>query len=329
MKDKRVDRVVRVSKALVAVFSKSWKKKRDLMAAQEELNLPKHQLVAESPTRWGSRHKMIKRILEQNQAISQVLGTDRDARKFIPSWQDLDVMESIEVVLGPLFSFTDSLSGEKYVSVSLVKPVLNLFEEEQLCPADSDTEMSKTLKKKILDYLKEKYSPQGVNDLLNMATACDPRFKLKYLTEEEALSVKTQMVAEMKAASGPDLREVPQEQETPSDPSPPVKKKKQGVGAFFKKKASSSDVTSPENELEAYLKCEDLDSEEDHLQWWNLNQKKYPTVAHIARKYLCIPATSSSSERVFSTGGNIITPQRSCLNPDKVNQLIFLAHNDF
>ncbi|KAF7214478.1 zinc finger BED domain-containing protein 1-like, partial [Nothobranchius furzeri] len=52
MKDKRIERAVGVSKKLVSAFSYSWKKKKALAAAQDELKLPKHKLITESPTRW-------------------------------------------------------------------------------------------------------------------------------------------------------------------------------------------------------------------------------------------------------------------------------------
>lgn len=44
-------------------------------------------------------------------------------------------------------------------------------------------------------------------------------------------------------------------------------------------------------------------------------------------KYLCVSATSAPSERLFSTGGNIVTCTRSSLKPAKVNMLVFLAKN--
>uniref|UniRef100_A0AAV2L8G7 Annexin n=1 Tax=Knipowitschia caucasica TaxID=637954 RepID=A0AAV2L8G7_KNICA len=46
---------------------------------QAELGLPQHLLISESPTRWGSRQKMIERFLEQEKAITRVLGTDENA----------------------------------------------------------------------------------------------------------------------------------------------------------------------------------------------------------------------------------------------------------
>ncbi|XP_042612121.1 uncharacterized protein LOC122144960 [Cyprinus carpio] len=65
MKDPRIDRAVAVCKKVVSSFSFSWKRRRDLATAQQELNLAAHQLISESPTRWGSREKMIEWVLEQ------------------------------------------------------------------------------------------------------------------------------------------------------------------------------------------------------------------------------------------------------------------------
>ncbi|KAL7850277.1 hypothetical protein SRHO_G00196260 [Serrasalmus rhombeus] len=54
---------------------------------------------------------MIESVLDQEKAISQVLKTDKKTRHLASSWQDLDVMESIKIALGPLRDFTDALSG--------------------------------------------------------------------------------------------------------------------------------------------------------------------------------------------------------------------------
>lgn len=70
MKDPQIDGAIGVCKKAVAAFSYSWKKRRELGEVQAELGLLTHQLVTESPTRWGSRKKMIERFLEQEKSVS-------------------------------------------------------------------------------------------------------------------------------------------------------------------------------------------------------------------------------------------------------------------
>ena len=165
---------------------------------QKQLNLPEHSLKTEYQTRWGSRQAMIERIREQQKAIAQVLSNDRKLRHLILSWQDVDVLEAVNKSLSPLVEFTDALSGEKYVSVSFVKRNLHLFNNSILEDQEDDTELAKTIKHKILEYLNDKYSDQATQELLDMASALDPRFKLKYVDEDLRESIVDQLKVEMK-----------------------------------------------------------------------------------------------------------------------------------
>lgn len=70
-----------------------------------------------------------------------------------------------------------------------------------------------------------------------------------------------------------------------------------------------------------------LDLEENPLLWWKSHEGLYPLLAKVSKKYLCAPATSTSSERVFSRGGRIITTFRASLEPATVEMLIFLSMN--
>nr|XP_033940623.1 zinc finger BED domain-containing protein 4-like isoform X2 [Pseudochaenichthys georgianus] len=136
MKDPRIDRAIGVCKKVVSAFSFSWKKRRDMAVLQAELGLPSHNLITESLTRWGSRQLMVERLLEQEKAIAQVLGADKKSRHLVPTWQDIDVLESINKAVSPLKEFTDALSGEAYVSVSYLKPVIHLLNNSLLQPEE-------------------------------------------------------------------------------------------------------------------------------------------------------------------------------------------------
>ena len=66
------------------------------------------------------------------------------------------------------------------------------------------------------------------------------------------------------------------------------------------------------------------ESSETVVHWWKAHHKISPLFAKLAKVYLGIPATSVPSEIVFSTSGDIVTAQRSALNAENVDKLIFL-----
>nr|XP_054596370.1 E3 SUMO-protein ligase ZBED1-like [Nothobranchius furzeri] len=329
VKDPRIDRAIGVCKKAVSAFSYSWKKRRDMTEVQAELGLPQHLLISESPTRWGSRQKMIERFLEQEKAITRVLGADKKTRHLVPTWQDLEVLEATNKAVKPLQDFTDALSGESYVSVSCIKPVLHLFKTSLLLPEEEDLELTKTIKANIMRYLESKYCDLEKEELLDMATLLDPRFRTTYIDASKLEVVKKRAVSEISALCNSTTEEA-----GPSavqENTPP--KKKMTLGAFFKKSAPStmlhpqSEKTKIETELATYLLIPDIEPDTDPLEWWKLHQPNFPRLSLLAKKYLSVPATSAPSERVFSVGGGIVTCNRACLKPDVVDRLIFLAKN--
>ena len=66
---------------------------------------------------------------------------------------------------------------------------------------------------------------------------------------------------------------------------------------------------------------------DDPLEWWSKNSRHYSTLVKLARKYLCITATSVPSERLFSKAGELISHKRSRMKPKNVNMFLFLNKN--
>lgn len=107
-------------------------------------------------------------------------------------------------------------------------------------------------------------------------------------------------------------------------PGPP----KKSPWDHFDQKAAKVATFNPEDllqdELQRYLAAELLNRNECPFKWWKNNQVKFPRVARAAKKYLAIPATEVSSERLFSTAGNVVTHRRSLLSTEHVEQMTFL-----
>uniref|UniRef100_A0A3B4T2Q5 HAT C-terminal dimerisation domain-containing protein n=1 Tax=Seriola dumerili TaxID=41447 RepID=A0A3B4T2Q5_SERDU len=81
------------------------------------------------------------------------------------------------------------------------------------------------------------------------------------------------------------------------------------------------------NEVQMYFAEPAISKKEDPLIWWRENEGRYPTLSKLARSLLCIPATSTPSERIFSAAGNICSQKRASLTRDHVEMLTFLSLN--
>ena len=128
---------------------------------------------------------MIEQILEQEKAIARVLDSEKKSRHLVPNYQVFDVLESMNKAIGPQQEFTNVLSGENYVSVSYLKPVLNLFNRSLLQPEEGEGTLTKNIKSATLQYLNDMYEDPATGELLDMALLVDPQFRTTYIADDK------------------------------------------------------------------------------------------------------------------------------------------------
>uniref|UniRef100_M3ZUA0 HAT C-terminal dimerisation domain-containing protein n=1 Tax=Xiphophorus maculatus TaxID=8083 RepID=M3ZUA0_XIPMA len=178
------------------------------------------------------------------------------------------------------------------------------------------------------------------------ATILDPRYRGSMEEAGSLDDVKHQLVQELLDLKGPEVREEGASGEGSSQAAggnkhestadPPTKKKRlsdllqnRRAELTVQTQATYPKREQADAELTKFLQEDAIDASCDPLMWWCDNQRRYPLMANLAKKYMCICATSTSSERMFSTAGNIATPERSCLKPHKLNMLVFLKNNSY
>ena len=229
---------------------------------------------------------MIDRILEQQQAVSAVLTNDRKNWQHMPTDQEFSVLEIVVSVLKPLSVFTDPLSGEKHLTIS-VRPLLRHVLDEILVVSAEDCSLSREMKEIISDKLQTYYIHEEISDLLDKSNYLDPRLKTRYLSDEERIQSQIKQEAENVCNSV-------MEPECTNEgvPAAPPAKKTKGLGAIPKKivqdKRNEHDSKSPQEvvqkETSRYLDLPDLNPEKDPLNWWKNEAKHFPILARLVRK---------------------------------------------
>jgi hypothetical protein len=116
-----------------------------------------------------------------------------------------------------------------------------------------------------------------------------------------------------------------------TDPTVQVGKKIQVQTAeldLIKQYSQCSTENGVEDEILEYLRLKNI-QEADILKWWKEHHRLFPTLAQLAKKYLCIPATSSKTEGCFSLMGMAIKARRATLSPTTVEMIMFIHENQF
>ena len=229
-------------------------------------------------------------------------------------------------VLKPFVEATEDISGDKYVSISLIVPLAKLIMQQ--CTQERQ---SKNLACILSAQLLHCFASIESAYVTAVATLLDPRFKKIPFSNTSAVEQSIRrLTVEMK-----DLE--PQTIETNStdlfEPREgPSSKETHSLWESFDKKImeASSRRTSTTDafiEVRRYFEEINIDRKEDPLTWWKVNQSRFPKLQMIAKKYLCIPGSSVPSERLFSKAGELVSEKRNRIKPKNIDMMLFLNNN--
>ena len=102
----------------------------------------------------------------------------------------------------------------------------------------------------------------------------------------------------------------------------PLPQKRQRLEQAFFGNLFTATTPRRVNEVDSYLVSRETG--DDVLDFWKCKAAQWPCLARVAKSLLAIPATETSSERVFSMAGRTLEDRRSRLNPDTVDDLMFV-----
>lgn len=164
--------VISKGKKIAAFFHRSAKATKRLTDAQASLKLPQHKLIQECPTRWNSAYDMIQRLVEQKAALSLVLVSVTQIDNFTP----LEWIKAAQfaTTMKPFKEVTVMMSADRYPTISMVIPVLNVLRKMMIQNA---TGGFVELQDALLQQMERRWPNYERGQIHSICTVLDPRFK--------------------------------------------------------------------------------------------------------------------------------------------------------
>ncbi|KAL6635263.1 hypothetical protein ACP70R_027934 [Stipagrostis hirtigluma subsp. patula] len=288
-------------------------------------------------TRWNSTYMMLRDALYYKPAFERLISYERRKyEKTAPSPEEWTKAEVLIPFLKSFYDLTELFSGILY-------PTANLFfrgfceiklQLIQWCDhADPIIrEMAKAMTAKFDKYWRKS------NVALAVANVLDPRFKRlivefylrklykgSYQAELDKFNDVIKKMYQYYVSSTPSSNS---EASAPSS-AIDVFMNNVAVGAeldSFLNETQSCESDGLPSELEKYFLSPTLKVAKgetfDILSWWKGQTGEYPILSQLARDVLAMQVSTVASESAFSSGGRVIDPFRSRLDPEMVQALI-------
>lgn len=279
--------------------------------------------VSDVKTRWNSTFDMLYAALRLERGLKLLIISVNDLQKYFLSELEWHMLSDINNLLSHFKKVSDLLCGEQYVTLPSVVVAVNFMLDKL---EKAVTIMDEKKNRSEIDELFIVAIQAGRDKILKhyrkfnwvycALLILDPRFKLETFK-------KTVWGLEMMNCSYDKFKSIFQTYYTDETTHSGQTQSEQNnnVNDFIDDYdgiyATKEVVSTWEIELNAYIMSPRAQKEVNVLQWWKFNAHLYPTLAKMARDYLCIPATSVPCERVFSEAGNVISHKRCSLSKEK------------
>lgn len=188
------------------------------------------------------------------------------------------------------------------------------------------------MKQKLESEIQGRFQGLEKDKYYSLATLLDPRFMMRFFHPENYELIRNTLFLESVRRS--DISESASSSE--ENESERLQQSQDPHASFwncFEELASTQPLErdNPKSpialELDSYLKEKLLAKNKSPFEWWTGHQTRYPELARLARVFLCAPASTVYSERLFSEAGNVYEEKRNRLLPERAESLVFLHHN--
>lgn len=310
-------------KSIYAVLAYSSNAKAFLSLCQAELNLPTNVMPSTSKTRWWSEITQFKFVVRFEMALYKFVTTYPDMdQSYLINPNDISRIKAVLLVMEPMEKYVTTLGSEKTVTASFIPPLIEkltpIFDKFKFNDPVASFEIKKffkSIKKFLYDlYIKDKSH-------IELATYLDPRFKGSKRQDLDSI-----LKMEVNAIMAEKTEKSRNENVLPATAVVRKETRKTALEELFAEDDLHI-INNAEDEINLFHIQTKIKVTECPLKWWKSRTTMFPNLNIVAKKYLCLPATSVLSERVFSDGKLVMPDSRFRLTDEHTEQLVFLSMN--
>lgn len=284
-------------------------------------------------TRWNSTYRMLEDAVAASEQVDEFL-------KHFPSQQSLSLSRlewaRVKQMVQVLKKFNDLT-----LEVSKVKPQITLslflyYELLDYLQEIKDKEgdymfiqdgVSKAIALGLKKYEKY-YTFMDEQNTHYIAALLDPRIKCKLLQRELDQEGYETLMSQIRSYLH---KQYPVEEfgTSHSTPAEPATKERSSLSRMFEAFQQENNVS----DIDIYLDSPaiGIDTRQEYPEdwiftWWKTHAEEFPQMARIARDFLAIPMASTSVERLFNSGRDLIGLRRHSLQADTIHMLVLLRN---
>lgn len=327
-----------------------------LIEIQQEINMELKKIIQDVQTRWNSTFYMLERLLHLRRCVTIYLTENSSLNNLTNNQWDL--LQSVLDLLRPFEEVTKLMSNTESI-ISEVIPTIAILKRYLLSPKIEQLYGVGTMKESLVTGINKRFSDVESKNYYTISTILDPRYKTNFFSSNsisdeikkvllEQIKDNCSTIDEAETREDERVTKVTTEGEDDDDEPLAAIRKRARINEtdsstnstftlwncyndFVTASTSASSLSGLKNDilhqLDTYYGMPIIDKKADPVEWWSRHREKFPDLINLVRQFLSSPATSVYSERLFSEIGNIYVDNRSRLNSENAEKLLFIHHN--
>jgi hypothetical protein len=304
----------------------------------DELRVFNKKLNKKNLTRWNSTLFMIRSVLKltpvefaliRNKLPSKTEKQKQTKKNFNLTAIERKMLEELKQVLEMFEFVSDELQADG-VTISKVYPCIDFLKKKLILHLDM-CEYSKQIREELLISLNDRFKNCDQNETYVVASFLDSTFGLDVFEDnkKEMIKNKIKNLLEIERLKN-EAKILTSNNKEQSN----LKKKdhdiviKRNNNFIFYRKEESIENDDLESSIDEYIRAIKSTGFTCTLIFWKNNHLKFPELANLAKKYLGVPASSASAERMFSISGHIFSSKRRRMGAKIFSELVYLKLND-